>query len=290
MAKIITDTQHYSDIAAAIRIKNETETLYKPSEMAPAILAIQGGGADLNFEVVGGTTQPENPKENTIWVNTDQEITGWSFSGIALSEPNEGVVWFEIGDYNSVGVNILTENEAFVYPLNAKQYVDGSWTVVPAKTYSNSQWLEWFTYLINGNNLCTAITGGWTARGLKVTQYGAPATAPTITKNENGIQVYLASNGDGIYMTANKINLSGYTKLVFEVESSVAPNGENSWLNVNAWTAIGTYQQDNCIYNKRFYPGNDQSIQIPINTTQSCHIGFGIYNGGTINVKSVYLE
>lgn len=39
-----------------------------------------GTGAGLNFKVVGGTTQPSNPSENTIWVNTDKEITGWIFS------------------------------------------------------------------------------------------------------------------------------------------------------------------------------------------------------------------
>lgn len=38
------------------------------------------GGAGLNFKVVGGTTNPGNPKENTIWVKTDTRITGWDFS------------------------------------------------------------------------------------------------------------------------------------------------------------------------------------------------------------------
>lgn len=44
MAIVTTDNQHYTDIAAAIRSKNGTETLYKPSEMAAAIQAISGGG------------------------------------------------------------------------------------------------------------------------------------------------------------------------------------------------------------------------------------------------------
>lgn len=44
MAIVTTDNQHYTDIAAAIRSKNGTETLYKPSEMAAAISAISGGG------------------------------------------------------------------------------------------------------------------------------------------------------------------------------------------------------------------------------------------------------
>lgn len=42
-------------------------------------------GAPLNFKVVGGTTAPANPKENTIWVNTDTDINGYIFSG---EDPN----------------------------------------------------------------------------------------------------------------------------------------------------------------------------------------------------------
>lgn len=42
------------------------------------------GGAPLNFKVVGNP-QPASPKENTIWVDTDAEITGWQF---ASDDPN----------------------------------------------------------------------------------------------------------------------------------------------------------------------------------------------------------
>lgn len=34
----------------------------------------------LGFEVVGDTVAPASPKENTIWINTDAEITGYIFS------------------------------------------------------------------------------------------------------------------------------------------------------------------------------------------------------------------
>ena len=44
-----------------------------------------GGDAKLNFEVVGGTTAPASPKENTIWVNTNTTIPSWHFG---TDEPN----------------------------------------------------------------------------------------------------------------------------------------------------------------------------------------------------------
>jgi hypothetical protein len=51
--KGITDSRHYEDIADAIRAKNGKESKYYPSEMAAAILAIQGTGE--GGESGGGT-------------------------------------------------------------------------------------------------------------------------------------------------------------------------------------------------------------------------------------------
>jgi hypothetical protein len=48
MAKGITDSQHYTSIASAIRSKNGEEVTYKPSEMAAAILAlVLGEGSEV---------------------------------------------------------------------------------------------------------------------------------------------------------------------------------------------------------------------------------------------------
>lgn len=39
----------------------------------------------LNFKAIGGTAEPASPQENTIWINTDAEITGWH---LGVEEPN----------------------------------------------------------------------------------------------------------------------------------------------------------------------------------------------------------
>ena len=44
--------------------------------LAEAIATIPEG-VELNFEVVGGTAAPADPKENTIWLNTQTGITKW---------------------------------------------------------------------------------------------------------------------------------------------------------------------------------------------------------------------
>ena len=53
--------------------------------MADAYITRRGGINPLNFKVVGGTSAPSNPKENTIWVDTDTEIAEWHFGA---EEPN----------------------------------------------------------------------------------------------------------------------------------------------------------------------------------------------------------
>ena len=77
------------------------------------IFNVTGSFTDLNFAVVGGTSQPSSPVENTIWVNTNQTITSWFFS------PNDptnadiatGKVWFKVETSSEVAFNALTSNK-----------------------------------------------------------------------------------------------------------------------------------------------------------------------------------
>lgn len=54
--------------------------------MGVALISRRGGGANLNFRVIGGTSAPTSPKENDIWVNTSTDVTAWAFSA---EEPYE---------------------------------------------------------------------------------------------------------------------------------------------------------------------------------------------------------
>ena len=123
-----------------------------------------GGGNPLNFKVVGGTTEPSNPKENTIWVNTDKEITGWHFASEQPEDMKEGEVWFLTVKPSTVEFNALKKNGIQVYPISAKQYVSGKWVDKTAKSYQDGKWVDWVTYLLNGADTCDSITGGWEVR------------------------------------------------------------------------------------------------------------------------------
>lgn len=85
-----------TSVANAIRNKGGTsEVLEFPAGFVSAVNAISASG--LNFEVVGNP-EPSNPKENTIWLDTDTSITKWV---IAVDNPYLSKVNVSTSDANS---------------------------------------------------------------------------------------------------------------------------------------------------------------------------------------------
>lgn len=81
MSIVITDNQHYADIANALREKNGSAQMYKPSEMAAAILAISSGsGIGLAYDM------------GTFTVDADTQ-TGFSVSHNLGAVPYFMMVW-----------------------------------------------------------------------------------------------------------------------------------------------------------------------------------------------------
>ena len=111
------------------------------------IFNMSGGGANLNFKIVGGTSEPPSPSNNTIWIDTNIEITSWALSATIPTSPSEGMVWITIGDSSTVSFNALKKNSIMVYPISAQQYISGSWTDKTAASYQNGSWVDWIVFL-----------------------------------------------------------------------------------------------------------------------------------------------
>ena len=165
------------------------------------------GGAALNFKVVGNP-QPENPSENTIWLNTDVEITGWEITPAAPETALEGMVWIGVGTSGDIAFNALKKNAIQIFPLSAKQYVSGEWVNVKAQIYQGGEWTElWNGVLFENADQYEDITGGW----VKGYSYGNAGTTATI--DDTGIKLSTVSGSQIIVETAKKVNLSGYSTL-----------------------------------------------------------------------------
>ena len=202
--------------------------------------ASAGGG--LNFEVVGGITEPTNPKENTIWVNTDVEITRWYFSIEQPDNAINGMVWIETDDYSDNPFNAIIGNGLRVYPIFAKQYRNNSWQTMDAQIFQNNNWNSfWNGELFVSGNQYISITGGWDATGWTV-PYGSARSAQSI--NSNGITITNNGVEDVLFgvFSGNKIDLRKFNTIVVTVSSS---NTSNFCLIVNdkkQATTIGGFE------------------------------------------------
>lgn len=189
--------------------------------MGTCFLYGNGGGSDLNFKVVGGTTQPSSPSKNTIWVNTGTAITGWVFSADAPSSPTAGVVWFKTGFGRSVPFNALKKNEVQVCPESTQQYVSGSWAEKTAMIYSDGAWSLFHPsseYLIKDGVI------DMTAHPATVTENSgdnAKATNGVTYNNKPALQM---SGRNGLYCTHSFANVAVPSwATVFSVEIYYIP-------------------------------------------------------------------
>lgn len=180
-------------------------------------LGSSGGGTSLNFKVIGNP-QPETAKDNTIWVDTDAEITSWVFSATQPETAAEGMVWISTGTSSAVEFNALKKNGIMVYPIAAKQYVSGAWVDKTAKSYQNGKWVEWVpqNYLFYYGRQRYA----WQTRGWTMSQYGFSAKTPTATENSDGSVTismsYSSTKYSGVYEIAEDFDLTNYNTLTID--------------------------------------------------------------------------
>lgn len=172
---------------------------------------IGNGSGGLNFKIVGGTSEPSNPHENTIWVNTDQKITSWIFSANEPENPDSGTVWISTGSYSPVAFNALKKNGIIVYPISAKQHLDGVWVDKTAKTYQGGALVDWLVYLYKDGDEFLALTGGW--------ETVTTSSKGTVTKNADSIDFVLESTTSRVVFanTKNAIDLTNISTLEFDL-------------------------------------------------------------------------
>jgi hypothetical protein len=167
------------------------------------------GGTSLNFKVVGGTSEPTNPKENTVWVKTSTDITNWVFSADQPSEPSDGMVWIVIGVSSTRAFNALKKNAIYIYPISAKQYENGAWKDKPSDFYQNGKWEDILQTLY-------IFQDGVFKVGNLETNTDTVNQAETYIEDGKIVLFVLFNNNADLYVS-EAIDVSNHSKLVFVV-------------------------------------------------------------------------
>jgi hypothetical protein len=118
--------------------------------MATIIRVGGGAGGGLVFTVVGGTTLPSSPSENTVWVNTSTAINNVYAQVFEPTSPAVGDVWINTWvNLDSEGkplvsdVLTMTVSESPLIRISARsgQQWDGSeWKTLTTRVYKNGAW------------------------------------------------------------------------------------------------------------------------------------------------------
>lgn len=212
------------------------------SDMVPMYGFGCGGGGGLNFKVVGGTTQPTNHTENTIWVNTSVSITDWVINATEPTAPKEGMVWITTDKSSSAEFNALKKNGIMVYPISAKQYIGGAWVGVTAKSYQGGEWVDWITP--DDLFYYSKQSYKWTGKGMQNSiGHNDTAKDPTITTLSDGsVEISLSSSGNQftscVYQMDDLIDFTSLNRVIFkgaatgtpeQVLLSIVPSGADAW-------------------------------------------------------------
>lgn len=138
-----------TNLADAIRYKADIESTLSPAKMISTINGLSTmAEKPLNFEIISSITEPTNPIENTIWINTDIKIGEWQ---ILKDEPttrvngNElaiGDIWLMNENFRAVSFNPLKQNNLKMFIHTPKQWNGTSWDTKDGYIYQNGEWIE----------------------------------------------------------------------------------------------------------------------------------------------------
>lgn len=194
-------------------------------------LNFNSGGAALNVSVIGGTTRPVNPTNNTIWVNTPipVSIKKTYFQATQPSDTSLGALWILTAGSSKTPFSYLSGYNFMCYPTNSFIYNGTTWEAVSAQTYYNNAWVIWVNIFLQGADKFTDITGGY--------DYTKSGSAGSVNINSpngfvidcHGDNVEAAGHAPTISITSNNaVNLMGINTLRF------------TWSNINVPSGAGT--------------------------------------------------
>lgn len=282
MAEYLIQDTTLTAIANAVRAKTKKSDAILVSDLAEEIASISTG-VELNFEVIGGTSQPSSPKENTIWVNTSTPITNWMFSSTEPDSAEEGMVWFKVGTKSHVEFNALKKNAIQIYPMSTKQYINGAWKDAAPMIYHGSEWAYWKDFLFSNGSQCEEITGGWLDKD--VLYSGDTGTNSSINADSMSFNGFLPQR-----VTANKIDVSDCTRIHITIADAIT--GEfRFWLSNNCISYTHVTVNDLIVSALILQKPNAGTYSLDVSSLNgSYYVHVGAYNTGYFRVTEIYKE
>lgn len=204
--------------------------------------------ANLNITEFDGNISIENSNNSNTTIEeftpTISNINGTYFTIEANATSSESTIvaykFFVNNEYKGIisannlnkiditGLELDTEYEVYVLALDDKGTTKKS-TIVKQRTLDK-------LYLYKDGDECTLLTGGWNAIG--ILKNNTTAKAPTITMNNNSMNLYLLSSDrfqTGGAIPKNKIQYKNYKKMFIKYTATLGQYNASSgiWIQQN---------------------------------------------------------
>ena len=244
-----------------------------------------GGGTDLNFEIVGGTAQPTNPTENTIWVNTDAAVTGWIISASEPENPTDGMVWVIPDARSKIVFNAMRKNAILITPLSAKQYISGAWVDVEAQIYQDGAWMSFDNgslWIVRNGVLNPGIDAAGVGKGPDSSY--TLLSAVTITDGSGSCMVTTTDGCGMVYF--GPISLTDVNAITIDGAFNFA--GYDAYYQFCAWTEIGAYTTSYRAANVKM-TATGATLDVS-GITGDHYIGFTTRGAATQSVANLYVD
>lgn len=275
-------TDKLTAIADSIRAKSGKTEKLTLAQMPVEIANIKTG-TELNFSVVGNP-KPANPTENTIWLDTDADITGWDISPVQPEILPEGMVWISTGAESEITFNALKENAIQVMPLSAMQCIGGALVDKPAQIYQNGEWKDWTDWskwvVKDGLYKVPMVATG------KKWDSSFSETTFTVTEEDGYIVFNHGSYTGMVYW--GKVDLTKANTLTIEGDFSGMSSSYLSDYQFMVWTEIGAYIPTNRVAFKQL-TSTGATLDVS-SLVGEYYVGFSVRNRGTEKVANLWME
>lgn len=195
--------------------------------MGTCFLYGNGGGGSNGLQFVSGSTEPANPSEGLIWVESSLAGKKCVASISEPESPEEGLVWIRCVANATSGSGVTNIASCFVY-------ADGTWEPSSVKIFSDNAWsiMIWDRAIYPLTSLSTQVIGDF-----------KPASANTTFKNTG---TYLT---DSITLTRETNSGTASSVSTYVITRSTIDVSDFKKLNVIASVEL----PDNTIYSDTLY-------------------------------------
>ena len=260
--------------------------------MGNCFLHGNGGSSGLNFRIVGGTSAPDNPKENTLWVNTDVKITSYSIGSANPNTAGNGGVHIYTKTSGAVSFNALKKNYMEIVPIKAQQLRNSEWVDVDVRLYKAGKWETFVVFLYDRGDQRADESGGWSKQNRSDggSYFGHSVSFGSEQISFSSTYAKDSHQANGSVETNSLVDLSQFSKLQLTYTKSSWGND-----NVKAYFGIGSSRNGTTAEVKLSDSSAETTAALEIsgvNTSQYVYIRAtsGTGDGSvTVNIREVYL-